>query len=90
MITLNWLKVFSISFYVAFLILFILGGLNMIGDFIPFDPYFVSLYLHYTYLLLFSVFISSNQPVIFGQEVKILTGEDKKEAEKYTRERIEG
>ena len=38
-ITLNWLKIISISFYVAYFILFILGGLNMIGNFIPFDPY---------------------------------------------------
>ncbi len=84
MITLNWLKVFSISFYVTFLILFILGGLNMIGDFIPFDPYFVVFTFITVFTFVFSFYII-NQPVIFGQEVKIITGEDKKEGEKYTR-----
>jgi len=84
MITLNWLKVFSISFYMAFLILFILGGLNMIGDFIPFDPYIVVFTFITVFTFVFSYYII-NQPVIFGQEVKILTGEDKKEGEKYTR-----
>ena len=41
LVTLNWLKIISISFYVAYFILFILGGLNMIGNYIPFDPYFI-------------------------------------------------
>jgi AraC-like DNA-binding protein len=84
MITLNWLKVFSISFYVAFLILFILGGLNMIGDFIPFDPYFVVFTFITVFTFVFSYYIIT-QPVIFGQEVRIAENEDKKEAEKYIR-----
>ncbi len=85
-ITLNWLKILSISFYVAFLILFILGGLNMIGDIIPFDPYFVV----FAFIALFSFvysFYGIKQPVIFGQEVKINGDEkdEKKETEKYSR-----
>lgn len=84
MITLNWLKVFSISFYVAFLILFILGGLNMIGDFIPFDPYFVVFTFITVFTIVFSFYII-NQPQIFGQQVRILNGEDKKDGEKYSR-----
>ena len=87
MITLNWLKVFSISFYTTFLILFILGGLNMIGDFIPFDPYFVVFAFITVFTIVFSFYII-NQPVIFGQEVKIINGEDKKEVEKYSRSRL--
>jgi len=83
-ITLNWLKVFSISFYVMFLILFILGGLNLIGDTIPFDPYFVVFAYITVFTFVLSFYIIS-QPLIFGQEVKILNGEDKKEGEKYTR-----
>ena len=85
-ITLNWLKIISISFYLAFVVLFILGGLNMIGDIIPFDPYFVV----FAFIALFSSvysFYGIRQPVIFGQEVKISgDGKDeKKEAEKYSR-----
>ncbi|MCU0456403.1 MAG: AraC family transcriptional regulator [Bacteroidales bacterium] len=83
-ITLNWLKVFSISFYVAFLILFILGGLNMIGDFIPFDPYFIVFAFITVFTIVFSFYII-NQPVIFGQQVAIMNGEDKKDGEKYSR-----
>lgn len=82
-ITLNWLKVLSISFYTAYLVLFILGGLNMIGDIIPFDPYLVI----FCFITLFSFVYSYygiNQPVIFGngsrQDV-----EEKRETEKYLR-----
>lgn len=80
-ITLNWLKILSISFYVAFLVLFILGGLNMIGNIIPFDPYFVV----FGFIAVFSFaysFYGIKQPVIFGQELKIANVE-KKETEKY-------
>ncbi len=80
-ITLNWLKIISISFYVAFLILFILGGLNMIGNFIPFDPYFVV----FTFITLFTFvysFYGIKQPVIYGDALKI-NGEEKKEPERY-------
>lgn len=85
-LTLNWLKILSISFYVAFVILFILGGLNMIGDIIPFDPYFVV----FTFIALFSFVYSFHgikQPVIFGQELIIDEDEkdEKKETEKYSR-----
>jgi AraC-like DNA-binding protein len=82
-ITLNWLKILSISFYVTFLILFILGGLNMIGDFIPFDPYLV-IFCFITVLSFIMSFYVIRQPVIFGQEVKI-DAEEKKETEKYVK-----
>ena len=80
-ITLNWLKIVSISFYAAYFVLFILGGLNMIGNYIPFDPYFVI----FGFIALFSFvysFYGIKQPVIFGQELKP-DYDDKKETEKY-------
>jgi AraC-like DNA-binding protein len=80
-ITLNWLKVLSISFYVAFLILFILGGLNMIGDIIPFDPYFVIFGFIAAFSFIYSFYVIK-QPVIFGEEGK-LNYEERKESEKY-------
>ncbi|OFY68419.1 MAG: hypothetical protein A2V64_01290 [Bacteroidetes bacterium RBG_13_43_22] len=83
MITLNWLKILSISYYVAFLILFILGGLNMIGDFIPFDPYFV-VFAFITICSFAYSFYVIKQPVIYGQEVKIQEA-DIKEGEKYAK-----
>jgi AraC-like DNA-binding protein len=80
-ITLNWLKIISISFYTAYFVLFILGGINMIGNYIPFDPYFVL----FGFIALFSFvysFYGIKQPVIFGQELKP-ENIDKKETEKY-------
>ncbi|MGD0756586.1 MAG: AraC family transcriptional regulator [Bacteroidales bacterium] len=80
-ITLNWLKIISISFYAAYFILFILGGLNMIGNYIPFDPYLVI----FVFIAIFSFaysFYAIRQPVIFGQEVKS-DNNDKKEPGKY-------
>jgi AraC-like DNA-binding protein len=82
-ITLNWLKILSISYYVAFLILFILGGLNMIGNFIPFDPYFVV----FTFISICSFaysFYVIKQPAIYGEEIKVAGG-DNKETEKYAK-----
>jgi len=81
--TLNWLKIISISFYTAYVLLFILGGLNMFGNFIPFDPYFVI----FGFIALFSFaysFYAIKQPVIFGQVVHT-NGDDKKETERYSK-----
>lgn len=50
MLTLNWLKILSISFYVSYVILFILGGLNIIVRFLTFDPY----YTIFVFIALFS------------------------------------
>jgi AraC-like DNA-binding protein len=77
-LTLNWLKILSVSYYTAFLVLFILGGLNMIGNFIPFDPYFV-IFCSITLFSSVYSFYGIKQPVIFGEELKI----DKRESEKY-------
>ncbi|MGM0666097.1 MAG: helix-turn-helix domain-containing protein [Bacteroidota bacterium] len=64
-ITLNWLKVISISFYAAFFILFILGGINIFVSFIPFDPY----YTVFIFIAIFSFvysFYAIKQPVLAG------------------------
>ncbi len=68
-LTLNWLKIITISFYAAYFCLFILGGLDIIGNYIPFDPYFVI----FGFIALFSFafsFYAIRQPSIFGQELK--------------------
>lgn len=64
-ITLNWLKILSISFYTAYFILFILGGINIFIDFLPFDPY----YTVFVFIAIFSFvygFYAIKQPVISG------------------------
>ncbi len=82
-ITLNWLKILSISFVVTCFVLFVFGGLNMIGNIIPFDPYFVV----FGFIALFSIvysFYGIKQPVIFG-EVVVDDDSEKKGTEKYIR-----
>lgn len=82
-ITLNWLKVLAISYYSAFFILFILGGLNMTGNIIPFDPYFVVFFFITLFSFVYS-FYGIKQPVIFGDQI-IIDHSDKKDNEKYSR-----
>ena len=81
MITLKWLKILSISFYVAFLIVFILGGLKFLGPIIPFEPYFVVFAFIALFTFIYSFYVIK-QPLIFGGEVRIAE-EEKKETEKY-------
>ena len=83
-ITLNWLKVLAISFYVVYVIVFILGGLKILGNYIPFDPYFVV----FAFIALFSMvysFYGIKQPVIFGEVLHNEKNGEKREAEKYSR-----
>lgn len=81
--TLNWLKFLSIGFYVSYFALFILGGLNIVGNYIPFDPYFII----FGFITLFSFafsFYSIRQPVIFGREA-LEYADEKKEPERYSK-----
>ncbi|MBP7029156.1 MAG: helix-turn-helix transcriptional regulator [Bacteroidales bacterium] len=38
-LTLNWLKILSITFYSGYVIVFILGGIKIFSGLLPFDPY---------------------------------------------------
>ena len=85
--TLNWLKILTVSFYVAYFVLFILGGLNIIGNYIPFDPYFVI----FGFIAIFSFvysFYGIKQPSIFGEVVHQNSRDEVSERadpEKYSR-----
>jgi AraC-like DNA-binding protein len=85
--TLNWLKIISISFYSAYLILFILGGINILGTYFPFDPY----YLVFIFVVVISFacsFYAVNQPLIFSYDDHEPAGSAKPAngtVEKYTR-----
>lgn len=79
-ITLNWLKVISISFYSGYIIFFILGGLKIIGEYIPFDPYYVV----FGFIALFS-FVFGFYGIRQSMIDIIVSGESKKETEKYSR-----
>lgn len=79
-LTLNWLKIISISFYVSYFILFILGGLNLIGNYIPFDPYYIIFAFVSAFSFLFG-FHGIRQSMI--EEVTDENGS--REGEKYAR-----
>ena len=83
-ITLNWLNILTISFYVAYFIMFILGGLDILGNYIPFDPYFVIFGFITLFCIMYS-FYGIKQPVIFGEVLLSEKDGEKKETEKYIR-----
>jgi AraC-like DNA-binding protein len=67
-ITLNWLKILSITFYVGYVVIFILGGIGIIAGLIPFDPYILS----FIFIALFSFaysFYAIRQPAIMDYPV---------------------
>jgi len=67
-VTLNWLKIISISFYATYVVFFILGGLNIFVNFLPFDPY----YTIFVFVALFSFiysFYAIKQPVLLREMV---------------------
>ena len=79
-ITLNWLKIISISFYTAYFILFILGGIDIFVNFLPFDPY----YTVFVFIAVFSFvygFYAIKQPVLanvlIGTDETVQTGQKK-------------
>ncbi|MEN8229691.1 MAG: AraC family transcriptional regulator [Bacteroidota bacterium] len=68
-ITLQWLLGLSITFYTGYVLMFILGGIDILVDFMPFDPYEIS-FIGLTILtFLFGVF-GFNQPAIFEEVVR--------------------
>lgn len=68
-ITLQWLLGLSITFYTGYVLMFILGGIDILVGFMPFDPYEIS-FIGLTILtFLFGVF-GFNQPVIFEEVVR--------------------
>lgn len=43
-LTLNWLKILSITFYTGYVIVFILGGIKIFAGLLPFDPYILTFF----------------------------------------------
>ena len=68
-ITLQWLLGLSITFYAGYVLMFILGGVDILVHFMPFDPFEIS-FIGLTLLtFLFGVF-GFQQPVIFEEVVR--------------------
>ncbi|MCA1755909.1 MAG: helix-turn-helix domain-containing protein [Bacteroidales bacterium] len=74
-VTLNWLKILSITFYVLFTLFFILGGIDLVINFLPFDPY----YTIFPFIALFS-FIYSFKAVQQPAVLDVFTDEEKGKA----------
>lgn len=68
-ITLNWLKIISISFYATYIVLFILGGISIFIKFLPFDPYYTVFVFIAVFSFIYS-FYAIKQPVLVGVIVK--------------------
>lgn len=89
LVTLNWLKIISISFYVTYIIFFILGGLDIFTNFIPFDPY----YTIFVFVALFSFiysFYAIKQPVllnelVYDESIEEVTPTGSDSVQKYSR-----
>ncbi|TFH48760.1 MAG: AraC family transcriptional regulator [Bacteroidia bacterium] len=86
MLTLNWLKVLSGTFYIGYLIVFILGGVEMIAGLLPFDPY-ITVFIFITFFSFAYSFYAIRQPVIFDVMVANDAGDDDghEDQEKYAR-----
>jgi AraC-like DNA-binding protein len=86
-ITLNWLKILSITFYTGYIVVFILGGINIIAGLLPFDPYILT----FAFISIFSFaysFYAIRQPEMLdypvsGQEED--NGNSNADVEKYAR-----
>ncbi len=66
--TLNWLKILSITFYVGYIVIFILGGIGIIAGLMPFDPYILT----FIFIAFFSFaysFYAIRQPEILDYPV---------------------
>jgi AraC-like DNA-binding protein len=85
--TLNWLKVLSITFYVGYVVIFILGGIGIIAGLIPFDPYILT----FIFIAFFSFaysFYAIRQPEMLDYPVVATTENDnvaQTGAEKYAK-----
>ncbi len=62
-LTLNWLKILSISFYAGFIIVFALGGINIFAGLLPFDPY-VLIFIFVAFFSFVYSFYAIRQPEI--------------------------
>ncbi len=72
-ITLNWLKILSITFYTGYVVVFILGGIKIFAGLLPFDPYILTFFFITFFSFAYS-FYAIRQPEIL--EFPAVTSED--------------
>ena len=62
-LTLNWLKILSATFYTGYVVVFILGGIDILGGLLHFDPYLLTFILITFFSFTYS-FYAIRQPEI--------------------------
>ena len=88
-ITLQWLTGLSITFYAGYVVMFIFGGVDILVDFMPFDPYETS-FIGLTILTFLFTIFGFHQPSIFEEvvkehEVAVEINPEESEQKKYAR-----
>ena len=88
-ITLQWLTGLSITFYAGYVVMFIFGGVDILVDFMPFDPYETS-FIGLTILTFLFTIFGFHQPSIFEEVVRehdlaIESNSGESEQKKYAR-----
>jgi AraC-like DNA-binding protein len=82
-ITLNWLKILSITFYVGYLVVFTLGGIQILSQILPFDPYITTFIFITFFSFLYSFYVIKQpeitEPTKNGIEVSDYPPEEKHE-----------
>ena len=62
-LSLNWMKILSITFYTIYVLVFILGGIKIFSGILPFDPYVLTFFFIAFFSFVFS-FYAIRQPEI--------------------------
>lgn len=86
-LTLNWLKILSITFYSGYVVVFILGGIKILAGLLPFDPY-VMTFVFITFFSFAYSFYAVRQPEILNFPVPLDDEDDtngSSTAERYAR-----
>jgi len=63
-ITLNWLKILSTTFYIGYLIMFILGGIQILANVLPFDPYVITFFFITFFSFAYSFYVIKQPEII--------------------------
>lgn len=66
--TLNWLKVLSITFYAGYIVVFIVGGIDILAGLLHFDPYVLT-FIFITFFSFAYSFYAIRQPEILSDSM---------------------
>lgn len=80
-LSLNWMKILSITFYGGYVLVFILGGIKIFSGILPFDPYVLTFFLIAFFSFAFSFYAIRqpemlDYPSVSPEEVTIIPAND--------------